>query len=90
MNSWGLVKSLEQRDFPCLHLRVISDHADDHADADFRNFVSTYPGTGGQWVAQLVKTLPADPADPLNQPNLKKLLEGLPEETSRETEPKAR
>jgi len=58
-----------------LHLRVISDGADESAGDDFQNFVAKYDGKGGSFILDILGSLPPDVSDPMNYDNLRKLLE---------------
>jgi adenosylhomocysteine nucleosidase len=75
MNLFGLQTALDAHGIGAIHLRVVSDGADETASEDFAQFVSKYDGALGKRVAQWINSLPADSADPQNYPELKKLLE---------------
>ena len=75
MNLFGLQAALGDRKLPCLHLRVVSDRADDRAQEDFRVFARAYDGRGGRLAAAWVRALPADAKSPSAYPALRGLLD---------------
>lgn len=80
MNLFGLASALVVNGVPAMHLRIVSDHADEEARADFERFVRTYVGEGGRMVAEIIKSLPADLTQPSQYPALRKLLTQPPQE----------
>ena len=76
MNLFGLHAALGDRKLPCLHLRVVSDRADDRAQDDFRAFARAYDGRGGRLAAAWVRALPADDKSPSAYPALRGLRDG--------------
>jgi len=88
MNLFGLLVALDQRDIPSLHVRIISDEADENASQDFAQFRDTYNGKLGKLVAELIINLPSDMTDPENYPELEELFQGptdrdLPENSNK-------
>jgi adenosylhomocysteine nucleosidase len=75
MNSLGILTSLQQTSVKILILRVISDFANEQANADFAAFLQSYQGEGGTMVAEMVKNLPVGQDEPGAHDALKKLLE---------------
>jgi adenosylhomocysteine nucleosidase len=75
MNLFGVAQACEDARVRHLHLRVLSDRADDAAAEDFRRFLAAYDGEGGRRVAALIRSLPPDPADPATYPGLRALMQ---------------
>lgn len=75
MNLFGLLMVIQSRDLPSVHLRVISDFANDQASAEFRSFSEDYDGRGGELACAWIRRLPADPCSPMQYENLRRLLE---------------
>lgn len=75
MNAFGLLAAVEGLEKPVLILRVASDRADDQAGEDFAAFVKGYDGTGGKWVAEIVRSLPVGQDEPEAHEGLKRLME---------------
>ncbi len=80
MNLFGLATALSVNGVPAIHLRVVSDRADERARADFERFVENYAGEGGRMTAEMIKSLPADMTQPSQHPGLRKLLTQPPQE----------
>lgn len=57
-----------------MHLRVISDGADESAGDDFQNFTTQYDAIGGVFVHDILSSFPPDITDPMNYENLRSLL----------------
>lgn len=74
MNLFGLLTVCADQQVPVHCWRIASDRADDNASEDFKKFVAACDGAGGKAVAELIKTLPANPNSPESYPNLKRLL----------------
>jgi nucleoside phosphorylase len=74
MNLFGLATVCADHQLPLTCWRIVSDHADDNASEDFKNFVANYDGAGGKAVAEIIKNLPANPNSPEAYPNLRKIL----------------
>lgn len=74
MNLFGLVTVCADHQLPLTCWRVVSDHADDNANEDFKKFVANYDGAGGKAVAEIIKNLPANPNSPDDYTNLRKIL----------------
>jgi len=73
MNLLGLQTAINTHHLPALHLRIVSDRANDEAGEAFRRFAREYRGELGQKTAVLIKQLPTDPASPSAYPGLKLL-----------------
>lgn len=58
-----------------LHLRVVSDGADESAGDDFQEFQNKYDGKGGSILYSILSSLPPDASDPMRYDNLRQLLE---------------
>lgn len=76
MNLFGLISTLVLHEVPSIHLRVVSDKADEQAGTDFAAFVGAYAGDGGRMVAKVIAELPPDMTSPAQYPALDKLLDG--------------
>jgi len=79
MNLYGLLEVLDQSGVPSMHLRVVSDYANEQAGRDFAKFRSDYDGALGKKIAELLDNLPQDPTDPDSYPALRKLFESTEE-----------
>lgn len=75
MNLAGLASAMDGHSLPLLVLRVVSDHADESADADFASFLKSYGGKGGEIVYRIASALPPDPGRPESHESLQKLLD---------------
>lgn len=75
MNSYGLAAACADHGVPLYAWKAISDRADENAGESFRNFVSSYSGQGGQALAGIIQSLPANPNDPASYPAIRRLLE---------------
>lgn len=75
MNLFGLVSTLGLHKVPSIHLRVVSDKADEQAGVDFAAFVGAYTGDGGRMAARAIAELPPDMTSPAQYPTLEKLLD---------------
>jgi len=73
MNLFGLAHVLSHFQIPGVHLRIISDHADDRARADFLEFVDHYDGELGRHVVEYLENLEPDPTAPDSYEALKEL-----------------
>lgn len=62
MNSHGVAAACTDHAVPLVMLRIISDHADEHAPEVFRQFLETYRGDGGSLAVEILAALPANPA----------------------------
>jgi adenosylhomocysteine nucleosidase len=78
MNLAGLAAVCADHGVPLVAWRVVSDHADEHADEDFRAFATAYEGQGGKWVIEFVRRLPKNENDPSSYGNLDSLLKEKP------------
>ncbi|MGH8046711.1 MAG: hypothetical protein ACREKL_05660 [Chthoniobacterales bacterium] len=76
MNLAGLSVACAEAGVPLACWKIISDHADENASADFAKFIRTYDGEGGRLIAELVKSLPENPEKPASYENLNRLLDG--------------
>ncbi len=74
MNLYGLVLACNQQHVPSLHLRIISDRANENAGKEFQQFRNAYDGTLGKKAAEWLTSMPKDPTHPDNYPHLKKIL----------------
>lgn len=74
MNSFGLALVCSDHGVSLFSWKIISDHADEHAEETFRSFISTYSGEGGRALAEIIQALPANPNDPATYPNIERLL----------------
>ena len=74
MNLYGLALACQDHRVPLVAWKIISDHADEQAADDFRAFRAGYDGAGGAALADLILTLPPDPADPLSHPAIERAL----------------
>lgn len=74
MNSFGLALVCADHGAPLFSWKIISDRADENASGDFRAFVSSYSGEGGRALAEIIRSLPANPNDPASYPGIDKLL----------------
>lgn len=75
MNTAGLVLAAANHDLPIWVWRVISDKADAAASADFRHFAQRYKGEGGRLVAEAIRLMPNNPANPMAHDVLRALIE---------------
>lgn len=75
MNLFGIAAALQASQVPSIHVRVVSDRADESAGKDFRDFASSYTGAGGTIAAKMIRSLPSDCSQPSEYPNLKRLFE---------------
>jgi len=64
MNSFGLVVAAEQTKTPVVIWKVVSDGANVEAGEDFKKFIRSYKGEGGQMVRALLLALSTSPASP--------------------------
>lgn len=78
MNTFGLVVACENQHVPVLVMRVVSDYANDHANEDFRTFVSTYDGAGGKALISLIASIPANSESPAAYSSIRKLIMDQP------------
>jgi nucleoside phosphorylase len=76
MNLAGLTVACAEAGVPLACWKVISDRADERAGEDFAEFVKKYDGEGGRRIAEVVGSLPKNPAKPASYENLNRLLEG--------------
>lgn len=76
MNLYGLEKANGVRDLPALHLRVISDLANEEAGATFGDFVASYDGVLGRKAAELIGALGVGAEAPEAHPELRALRGG--------------
>lgn len=76
MNLFGLLAVLDSHKVPGIHLRIVSDKADDQASETFREFVSSYDGKGAELALQIISQLPEDKSSPDAHDQLRKLLRG--------------
>lgn len=75
MNLEGLLAACDNHGVSGLHLRVVSDHANEMAEQSFAAFCKNYRGDGGKLVAGVLKELPNDPKSINSYDQLKKLIE---------------
>jgi nucleoside phosphorylase len=75
MNLFGLAMALNHYSIPSIHLRVVSDFADENASEAFAAFIKLYKGDLGIELATLVKALPLDATNPDIYPELKVLFD---------------
>jgi len=75
MNLFGLHSALALHRIPSIHIRVVSDNADENAVQDFKQFIRGYQGDGGKILAEWVQSLPPDTTHPSQYPNLRTLFE---------------
>ena len=80
MNSFGLALVCADHGVPLFSWKIISDRADEDAAATFRAFTATYAGEGGEALAEVIQSLPANPNDPATYPAIEKLLRESPSE----------
>jgi hypothetical protein len=52
----------------------VSDHADDDAGTQFREFVERYDGAGGRAAARWIKALPSSGQSPRDYPDLNEIM----------------
>ena len=78
MNSFGLAAVCADHGVPLFSWKIVSDQADENASENFRAFVSTYSGEGGRALAEVIRSLPANPNDPASYPAIDKLLREHP------------
>lgn len=81
MNLFGLLSVLSAAKIPSLHIRVVSDAADESAAESFKTFIENYDGTGGRIAAQILSNLPEDKTNPTAYPELESLFEPTANET---------
>jgi hypothetical protein len=74
MNTYGIETAAKAWRVPCLHLRVISDLANESAKEDFLKFEKTWAGDLGVAACQVVQNLKPDPTHPRSYDALRKLL----------------
>lgn len=74
MNSSGLAVVCADHRVPLLVWKVISDHADEQAAADFQSFIARYRGEGGTALAAWLQALPPNPHDPATYPAIRNLM----------------
>lgn len=75
MNLEGIHAAVDNHEVDAIHLRVISDYANESAEKDFADFCKNYRGKGGAMVSRLINQLPADPKSIRNYDRLKDLLD---------------
>lgn len=66
MNLFGLMVVCQAYKVPVVAWRIVSDNANESAARDFSDFIKTYDGVGGKWVADWVRKLPPNPSNPEN------------------------
>lgn len=76
MNLLGMKTCLEGRNVTQVHIRVVSDNADEIASSAFQNFRKNYKGKGASLAQSWIKQLPEDETSPENYENLRKVLRG--------------
>lgn len=74
MNLFGLATVCEDYKLPLFCWRIVSDHANNNANDDFKKFVANYNGVGGRAIAEIISQLPANLNSPESYPNLRKIL----------------
>ncbi len=74
MNTLGVETAAAAWKVPCLHLRVISDRANESAKEQFLAFEKTWGGSCGSMAWTVVKSLKPDPSHPKSYEALNKLL----------------
>lgn len=74
MNLFGLVSALARFGVPSLHVRIVSDLADENAAEDFRHFVESYQGDLGRSLGRFVRDMPPDKTSPASYPEFEELL----------------
>jgi hypothetical protein len=74
MNTLGAETAAAAWKVPCLHLRVVSDLANESARTDFLAFTQSYDGRLGKAAFQLIQSLPPDPARPESYEALRRLI----------------
>lgn len=75
MNLFGLISALKKTAVPSIHLRVVSDKANEKAVADFTSFRTSYRGDLGLQIGKIIKNLPTDATDPEAYSELKTLFD---------------
>lgn len=78
MNLYGVQKATVAHGLPALHLRVVSDLANESAGSDFGTFISAYDGKLGRDAAAVITALKEDPESPAAHPELKALRQSEP------------
>jgi adenosylhomocysteine nucleosidase len=73
MNLFGILSVLQAARVPSIHLRIVSDEANESASDDFRTFLETYDGAGGKMAADFLLNLPPDKTAVKEYPELQKL-----------------
>ncbi|MEM9478352.1 MAG: hypothetical protein AAGA58_01680 [Verrucomicrobiota bacterium] len=79
MNLFGLLTVQKAHRLPGLHLRVVSDRADDNASESFAQFVKSYDGRGGTLVGEWFLSLPEDRTAPKSFDGLRRIIDGKEE-----------
>lgn len=74
MNGFGLALVCADHNVPLFSWKIISDRADEYASETFRVFITGYSGEGGRALADIIRTLPANPNDPSSYPAIERLL----------------
>ena len=74
MNSFGLALVCAEHGVPLFSWKVINDRADEQAGENFRAFTVNYNGEGGRALAEVIRSLPANPNDPASYPAIRQLL----------------
>ena len=75
MNTFGVETAAAAWKVPCVHLRVVSDRANEAAREDFLAFGKTWDGRCGALAWQLLTSLKPDPTRPKTYEALRQLLQ---------------
>lgn len=74
MNLFGILSAISDSPIRSLHIRVISDNADEEAGASFQRFLTDYDGKAGAVAAEVISKLPPDLTSPSEHPRLMELM----------------
>lgn len=74
MNGYGLALVCADHGVPLFSWKVVSDRADEEAAETFKAFIASYSGEGGKALAEIIRSLPANPNDPSSYPAIEKAL----------------
>ena len=82
MNGYGLALVCADHGVPLFSWKIVSDRADEDASETFKTFIASYSGEGGNALAEVIQSLPANPNDPSSYPAIEKALRGFDAENN--------
>lgn len=74
MNLYGILSAAALQHVPSIHLRRVSDHANERAAEDFSDYTSKFDGEIGKQVARIILSLRLPKSDPEAHEEIRKLL----------------